>query len=63
MDNRPAPLRWTHWTRFLLIPVCFLLLVGALVQQGQSASAPSTQPVGSATPPSGPAQELLATNN
>jgi len=34
MDNRPAPLRWTHWIRFLLIPVCFFLLAGALVQQG-----------------------------
>lgn len=43
MDNRLAPL---HWTRFLLIPFTCFLLVGALVQQGQSASAPSTQPVG-----------------
>lgn len=44
MDNQHAPIRWTHWTRFLLIPVTFLLLVGALVKQGSGAG-PAPEPV------------------
>lgn len=37
MDSQYAPIRWTHWIRFLLIPISLLLLVGALVKQGQGA--------------------------
>lgn len=43
MDNQYAPIHWTHWTRFLLIPLSLLLLVGALVKHGQGAD-PAPEP-------------------
>ena len=47
METQHAPIHWIHWTRFLLIPLSFLLLVGALVRAGEPARpAPLTPPSG-----------------